>query len=105
MHESGEYAIPDIGRMHLTGNESDRGAFKTPTLRNLRDTTPYFHNGSVVELKAAVQFIVNGGQPNPNLSPLVRKLDLTDAEVDDLVAFLDSLHGDLPDVALDHLPE
>lgn len=105
MHESGEYAIPDIGRMHLTGDESDRGAFKTPTLRNLRDTTPYFHNGGVVELKAAVQFIVAGGEPNPNLSPLVRKLDLTDPEVDDLVAFLDSLQGDLPDVVLDHSPE
>lgn len=105
LHESAEYEIPDVGRYHVTHDEADKGAYKTPTLRNLRDTSPYFHDGSVLSLPDAVQFIVDGGNPNPNLSPMVRKLELSPGEVNDLVAFLESLQGELPEIALDRLPE
>jgi cytochrome c peroxidase len=97
--------VPDVGRYHITHDEADRGAFKTPTLRNLRDTGPYFHDGTAMSLETAVAFIANGGKPNPNLSPLVQKLDLSPEEINDLVAFLDSLNGELAKAPTDRLPE
>lgn len=105
LHEMGQYSIPDDGRMNVTHDEADYATFKTPTLRNLRDTGAYFHDGRGGTLEQAVRLIAKGGVPNKNLSPLVRDLDLSDEEVADLVAFLDSLQGDLAIAATDHLPE
>lgn len=105
LHENGGFKIKDDGRYRVTNDETDYAAFKTPTLRNLKRTGPYMHDGSVGTLRKAVEFIAAGGLPNKNLSPMIRKLDLADAEIDDLVAFLESLEGDVPDVALDRVPE
>lgn len=99
------YPVHESGRYHVTRFESDQGAFKTPTLRNLRDTGPYFHDGSVASLEDAVRLVAAGGTPNPNLSPLVRDADLSSDELRDLVAFLDALQGDLPAVPTDRLPK
>lgn len=49
---------PDLGRFEVTGLEADRGAFRVPTLRNARETAPYFHDGSVATLRAAVELEV-----------------------------------------------
>jgi cytochrome c peroxidase len=105
LHEFGGYHIPDDGRYRVTNDEADYAAFKTPTLRNVKGTASYMHDGSLGTLQEVVEFLVAGGRPNKNLSPLIHKLDLGPTEIQDLVAFLESLSGDVPVVALDHLPE
>lgn len=85
---------PDLGRHDQTKNEADKGAFKTPTLRNLRDTAPYMHDGSQKTLAEVVEFYNKGGEPNPWLSKDMRRLNLSEAEKKDLLAFLDALNGD-----------
>ena len=87
-------AKPDLGRHDQTKNEADKGAFKTPTLRNLRDTAPYMHDGSQKTLAEVVSFYNKGGEKNPQLSKDMRPLRLSDAEQKDLIAFLDALNGD-----------
>ncbi|MBO1435661.1 cytochrome c peroxidase [Meiothermus sp. CFH 77666] len=81
----------DIGLARATGKDEDVGKFKTPTLRNVALTAPYMHDGSIKTLRDVVQHYNQGGQPNLNADALIRPLGLTDAEVDDLVAFLQSL--------------
>jgi cytochrome c peroxidase len=83
----------DQGRFKITGVEADRYTFKTPTLRNVELTAPYMHDGSVPSLRGVIEiYNAGGGQQRPK-SPLLRKLDLTDQEKSDLVAFLESLTG------------
>lgn len=89
---------PPAGRFAVTKRESDWGAFKTPTLRNLRDTAPYQHDGSQKTLEDVMAFYNKGGIPNKNLSKDMRPLELTDQEVRDLIAFLDSLQGEVTPV-------
>ena len=89
--------ISDAGRYDVTKNEADRGAFKTPTLRNIALTAPYMHDGSLKALKDVVDFYVGGGNSNPHLDKNIRALDfLTGEERADLVAFLESLTGEVP---------
>jgi len=95
MDSQGEIADP--GRFKITGREQDRGAFKTPTLRNVALTAPYMHDGSLRSLKEVVDFYVGGGSSNPHLDPLIKPLThLTKQERADLVAFLVSLTGEMP---------
>lgn len=86
---------PDLGRYAISKAESERGAFKTPTLRNIGETGPYLHDGSAMTLREVVEFYNRGGQPNPSLSKEIKPLKLTPAEVDDLLAFLDALNGEV----------
>jgi cytochrome c peroxidase len=81
----------DLGRYAVTGKETDRGRFKTPTLRGVILTGSYMHDGSLRSLEEVVEFYNRGGQANPHLDPIVRPLDLTKEELHDLVAFLKSL--------------
>ena len=83
----------DEGRFDVSGNERDRGKFKTPTLREIARTAPYMHDGSLATLADVVNFYNDGGRPNRNLFPLVRPLRLTDTEKQALVSFLESLSG------------
>jgi len=83
----------DAGRFKVTSVEADRGTFRTPTLRNVEVTAPYMHDGSKPTLRAVIDFYNNGGGPQRPKSPLLRKLDLTEQEKSDLVAFLESLTG------------
>lgn len=83
----------DEGRFKITGVEADRNAFKTPTIRNVAQTAPYMHDGSLSTLREVVDFYnVGGGEQQPK-SNLLRKLHLTNREKADLVAFLESLTG------------
>ena len=82
---------PDPGRFNVTRNEADRGAFKTPTLRSIELSGPYFHDGSVASLKEAVRYMASGGKPDPNKTPLMQPTGLTEAEIDKIVAFLVTL--------------
>jgi len=73
---------------------SDIGTFMTPTLRELKYTAPYMHNGVFLSLPEVVAFYNNGGGHDPNKDPRLKPLGLTTQEQIDLVAFLDSLTGD-----------
>jgi cytochrome c peroxidase len=81
----------DLGRFEITKNPSDRWAFTTPSLRGVKDTWPYMHDGSLGTLEEVVEFYDLGGGPNPNLDPRLKPLGLTDEEKAALVAFLKAL--------------
>ena len=90
---------PDLGRFVVTNVEADKGAFKTPTCRNVAQTAPYMHDGSQATLEEVVEWYAKGGHPNQWLSEKVKKLDLTDQDKADLVAFMkEGLTGELPKV-------
>jgi cytochrome c peroxidase len=74
--------------------ETDRGAFKTPTLREVTKHPPYMHDGSLASLREVVEFYNKGGVKNPWLDPKVKPLGLTDAEIDALVEFMKALEGE-----------
>jgi cytochrome c peroxidase len=85
---------PDVGRFGVTKDPRDWGVFKTPTLREIEHTAPYMHDGSLQTLEDVVEFYNRGGTPNRNLDPNLKRLDLTDAEKRELVAFLKALSGE-----------
>ncbi len=96
---------PDLGRFDVTKRDRDRGAFKTPTLRNLSDTAPYMHDGSEKTLARVVDFYDKGGEPNKWLDGRIKPLHLTSAEKKELLAFLDALNGDRVIVESPALPQ
>lgn len=96
---------PDLGRYEVTGEEKDRGAFKTPTIRNVALSAPYMHDGSQQTLLEVVEWYAKGGHPNPHLSEKIKKLDLTEQDKLDLVAFMEACTGDFPPVEQGRLPE
>ncbi len=81
----------DLGRFEITGDDRDRGRFKTPTLRGVALTAPYMHDGSVATLRDVVEFYNRGGVKNPSLDPHVESLELSDKQISHLVAFLEAL--------------
>ncbi len=83
----------DHGRAALTGRAADRGAFKTPTLREISRTAPYMHDGSLATLDDVVEYYDAGGRANPALDPELRPLRLRPDEKRGLTAFLESLSG------------
>ena len=88
--------LVDVGRFHATRIATDQGAFKTPTLRNVANTAPYMHDGSLKTLKEVVDFYAGGGNSNSNLDKEMYKIHLSGADRRDLVEFLGSLTGELP---------
>jgi cytochrome c peroxidase len=96
---------PDLGRYNVTHNPKDCGRFKTPTLRNVALTCPYLHDGSEATLADVVELYDRGGIPNPNLDPLMLPLNLTEREKADLVCFMESLTGTMPNITAPALPE
>lgn len=82
-----EPEVRDFGRYNLTGKEEDRFKFKVPSLRNVAQTAPYFHDGAVATLPEAVERIARS-QLGVQLSPEQRAA---------IVAFLESLTGQLPE--------
>lgn len=76
----------DLGRMGVTAEAKDRGVFRVPSLRNVGRTAPYFHNGAVAHLAQAVRVMGRAQLAT----------ELPDDEVNDIVAFLQSLSGALP---------
>jgi cytochrome c peroxidase len=82
----GELTEADLGRFNVTKNEADKHMFKVPLLRNVALTAPYFHDGSVDELATAVEIMARV-QLRKTLKP---------DEIEAIVAFLESLTGELP---------
>ena len=90
---------PDLGRYEVTKKDEDRGAFKTPTLRDVSHTGPYMHDGSLKTLEEVVEHYNKGGVDKngkrpPNLHQDVRPLNLKDQDKKDLVEFLKALSGE-----------
>jgi cytochrome c peroxidase len=89
----------ELGRFAVTEELSQIGAFKTPTLRDIALTAPYMHDGSLKTLKDVVSHYNNGGvtkaddRVNDFLDGGIRPLNLTEAQMDDLVAFMQALTG------------
>ena len=86
----------DLGKFEVSEVESDKGKFRTPSLRDVALTAPYMHDGSMATLKEVVEFYNRGGTENPHLDENLKPLNLTDSEVDSLVEFLKALTGDHP---------
>ncbi len=86
--------MADLGRYEVKKSESDKHHFRVPTLRNITDTAPYFHNGKVAHLDEAVRIMAKT-QLNKTLS---------DQEVKDIVAFLGALTGEYPTMTMPRLP-
>lgn len=84
---------PDPGRFTVSKNERDTGAFKTPTLRGVALSAPYFHDGSAATLEEAVDFMLAGGyrEGNKHIDPLLKPVKISDEERSHLVAFLKAL--------------
>jgi cytochrome c peroxidase len=105
----GDKRTSELGRFAVTREFEGMGAFKTPTLRNVAVTSPYMHDGSLKTLKDVVVHYNNGGvtkEGNPVndfLSGGIRPLNLTEAEIDDLVSFMEALtspeYASLPSAA------
>ena len=86
--------MADEGRYEVTKSEADKHNFRVPTLRNITDTAPYFHNGSVTSLTEAVRV----------MAKTQLNMTLKNNEVDDIVAFLESLTGEYPTLTMPRLP-
>jgi cytochrome c peroxidase len=95
----------DRGREVVTKEDKELGAFKTPTIRNVEHSAPYMHDGSQKTLEEVVEWYAKGGHPNPHLDEKIKKLDLTDQDKQDLVAFMKACSGDFPKVERGRFPE
>ena len=89
--------LTDEGRFVVTGDEADKFAFKVPSLRNIAETGPYLHNGSITTLEEMVTLMAKHQLGK----------ELTDAQVTDIVAFLNALTGevDVDYIAVPEFPE
>jgi cytochrome c peroxidase len=89
-------AAVDRGLFYVTKNPKDIGKFRTPSLRELKYTAPYMHNGVFATLPEVVEFYDAGGGKGVDKSPLLKPLNLSAQEKKDLVAFLEALSMDQP---------
>jgi len=82
----------DVGRFTVTKEDKDTGAFKTPTLRDIARSAPYFHDGSVASLQDAVTLMAKGGMPNKFLDKTnLEDRKLKPEQISDIVEFLNAL--------------
>lgn len=95
----------DPGRYGIRKVASMKGAFKTPGLRDIELTAPYFRDGSAATLKDVVEHYVRGGDDRSNLSPTMKPLNLSEQDKDDLVAFMKALTGKRKTLTVPQLPQ
>lgn len=81
----------ELGRFLVTGNALDIGAFRTPSLRNVELTAPYFHDGSATTLADVIRFYVRGGNERASRDWELQPINLTDSEQQDVIEFLKAL--------------
>jgi cytochrome c peroxidase len=99
-------ANPDLGRYEISKEEKMRGAFKTPTMRNVALSPPYMHDGSQASLEEVIAWYNKGGHPNPYLSDKIKPLNLTAQEQADLIAFMkEGLASPFPSIERGRLPQ
>lgn len=85
----------DKGRFEVTNDKADMNVWRVSSLRNIALTAPYFHNGSVTTLNEAVRV----------MAKTQLAIDMSDKDVADIVAFLESLNGEFPEISMPRLPE
>lgn len=91
-------SLSDPGRVEISGDEKDTGAFKTPHLRNIADSGPYMHDGHLKTLKEVLDFYIGAGNSNDFRDEEIHELDfLTAQERTDLIAFMEALTGEYPE--------
>jgi len=95
--DMGRYTQKPVGRM--------KGAFKTPQLRGISLTAPYFHDGSASTLNDVVNLYAKGGEVTTNIDPNIKPLKLSEQDKADLVAFLNSLTGTTATITIPTLPQ
>ena len=95
---------PDVGRYAHKPIGLMKGAFKTPTLRDVANTAPYFHDGSAITLMDVVEHYDTGGVVKTNLSPSMKPLNLSQQQKEDLVAFMMALTSESKPFELPVLP-
>jgi cytochrome c peroxidase len=95
----------DVGRFKIRSVAVLKGAFKTPTLRDVELTAPYFHNGSATTLAQVVDHYARGGDDRSNVSKDVRRLPLSEQDKADLIAFMKSLTGPTRAASIPALPQ
>ena len=88
------HLLSDLGLYEVDKNPEHKRMWRVPPLRNIAVTAPYFHNGSAKTLREAVKIM---GKTQENM-------DLSDSQIDDIVAFLNSLTGKFPLQSVPHLP-
>jgi cytochrome c peroxidase len=88
-------SLLDEGRAQVTGKAYHRGAFKTPTLREIARTPPYMHDGSIATLEEVIEFYDRGGNSNPYLDENIVPLRLSRSEKNAVLAFLRALSGSI----------
>ncbi len=90
-------SLLDIGRFEVSEVEADKGAFKTPHIRNVADSGPYMHDGHLKTLKEVLDFYIGAGNSNDYRDEEIHELDhLSAQEREDLIAFMEALSGDYP---------
>jgi len=90
---------PDEGRKAVTKNDRDLGKFRVPSLREVANTGPYYHDGSVKTLEEAVAIMAGGGKDDPKVSAMLKGLrdeEVSEQDKKDLVEFLKALSGEFP---------
>ena len=97
-HNIGLPMTDDVGRSKISVKGKDTRKFKTPTLREVANTAPYFHAGQFETLEQVIAFYNAGGGDDGFKDPLKKPLNLNEQEQKDLVAFLRSLSGRQPKV-------
>ncbi len=95
---------PDLGRYAERPLRLMKGAFKTPTLRDITLTAPYFHDGSAATLNEVVDHYVLGGVEKSNTSPNLKSLNLSEKEKFQLVEFMTALTSEQESFELPQLP-
>lgn len=95
---------PDMGRYEQKKVALMKGAFKTPSLRDVELTAPYFHDGSAATLMDVVEHYAKGGENRTNLSPNIKPLSLTAADKEALVVFMRALTSPQAKISYPSLP-
>jgi cytochrome c peroxidase len=97
--------LKDQGRWKVTDSESDRGAFRPPSLRNIELTAPYMHDGNFPTVDSVVFFYAGGGRDNHWISPTLRAIgrapggSIPPQDLEDFLNFLRALTGEMPENA------
>lgn len=84
--------FPDLGRGMFTKSKADNGKFRAPTLRNIKYSAPYMHDGRFETLDDVFAHYISGGKGSPNKDPLLHKLELSPINIRALKAFIETFN-------------
>ena len=93
-----------FGRFYVTNQKLEKRAFRTPSLRQITQTAPYMHNGSLPTLKSVIEFYSRGGDGAVYTRKFIKPLNLTQHNKKDLIEFLKALDGERINILLPTLP-